>query len=123
MGQQRAAEELDGARTMRRMRDPVGKPHLFLSVEPSLLAGRALRAKPEGVGSGRGHRHQRHAQAFSANAWGLVAGTATFATLKPSPRTRGVRSRASLNTSDSSAENSIPLEVAVRGLGIAQVTC
>ena len=114
---------------MRRKRNPVGKPHLFLSVEPSslggccirgcmgpngadeettypvffvssklpstpsgrfynsLLAGRALRAKPEGVGSGpralpstprssllrkhvgsaHGHRHQRHAQAFSAN--------------------------------------------------------
>ena len=56
-------------------------PHLF-SVEPSSLAGRALRAKPEGVGSGCGHCHQRHAQAFSANAWGPLAGTAINATLK-----------------------------------------
>ena len=121
---------------MRRKRRPVGKPHLFLSVEPSLLggccirrgvgpndadeettypvffvssklpstpsggfyntllAGRALRAKPEGVGSTHGHRHQRHAQAFSAKTWGPVAGTAIYATLKPSPQRRGVRLRA-----------------------------
>ena len=102
MGQQRPAEEVDEARTMRRKRSPVGKPHLFLSVEPSSLAGRALRAKPEGVGSGprapphsprssllrrgvgsaHGHRHIRHAQAFSAKGWGPLTGTAKYVTLK-----------------------------------------
>ena len=102
MGQQRAAEKVDGAGTMRRKRRPVGKPHLFLSVEPSSLAGRALRAKPEGVGSGHGHRHQRHAQAFSAKGWGPVTGTAINATLKPSPRRGGVWSRALPQTPRSS---------------------
>ena len=34
-----------------------------------------IEAKPEEVGSGHGHRHQRHAQAFSAEAWGPLTGT------------------------------------------------
>ena len=91
--QQRPAEEWDGARTMRRKRSPVGKPQLFLSVEPSSRAGRALRAKPEGVGSGHGHCSKRHAQAFSAKTWGPLTGTAQSVTFKPFPQRRGVAPR------------------------------